>query len=87
MSKVLEETRQEYALEEAGRKWYQRRPRGDAMLYLGARLRDAENDKKSAEALAAATESAALKVIGSYDTEAAAQFYAEVKALKGRYLS
>lgn len=87
MSQILDELRQEYAEEEAGRKWYQRRPKGDAMLYLGARMRDAENAEKAAVALAAATETAALKIIGRYDPDAASDFYAEVQLLKKQYLN
>ena len=87
MGKLLDDLRREYAEEEKGRKWYQRRPKGDALLYLGARLRDVEDERKNAEALAAATKSAALKIIGRYDPEAAEQFYAEIESLRGMYLS
>lgn len=69
MGKILDELRQEYAVEDAGRKWYQRSLKGDAMLYLGARMRDAENTAKDAEKLAYATERAAIDILRRYDSD------------------
>lgn len=69
MGKILDNLRAEYAEEEAGRKWYQRSPRGDGMLYLGARMRDAENKAKDAEKLAYATELAAIDIIRRFDSD------------------
>lgn len=67
MSKILDELREEYAQEEAGKKWYQRSPKGNGMLYLGARMRDAENEARDAEKLAYATEMAAIDILRRYD--------------------
>lgn len=58
----------------------------DSSLYLSARMHDAENEKREMEALAHATETAALRIIGKYDPKAARDFYAEVQALKNRYM-
>lgn len=69
MGEILDELRQEYAEQEAGRKWYQHRPKGDATLYLGARMRDAENSTRKAEKLAHATEKAAVKILRRYDSD------------------
>lgn len=69
MGKILDQLRQEYAEQEAGKKWYQRSPKGDAMLYLGARMRDAENKAKEAEKLTYATELAAIDIIRRFDSD------------------
>lgn len=69
MGKILDELRHEYSEEEAGRKWYQPRPKGDAMLYLGARMRDAEDEKRQLEKRVAATERAAIHIIGRFDAD------------------
>lgn len=82
MSQILDALRAEYAQEEAGRKWWQRSPKGDGMLYLGARMQDAENAQINAEQLAHATERAAVHIIKRYGAEAVDAFYQELKLIK-----
>lgn len=69
MGKILDDLRQEYAQEEAGRKWYQPRPKGDGMLYLGARMRDAEDAQRELEKRVVATERAAIDIIKRWDSD------------------
>ena len=69
MGKILDELRQEYAEKESNRKWYQRPAKGDATLYLAARMRDAENATKKAEELAYIIEMSALDIIRRYDSD------------------
>lgn len=84
MGVVLDKLRQEYAEEEAGRKWYQRRPKGDAVLYLSARMRDAENEKREAEQLAYATEMAAIDILRRYDGDGSLvqEFHQRIKEIR-----
>lgn len=88
MGRILDGLRDEFDQEATtnifGRKVYKNK--GSAMLYLGARLKDAEYEKKNAQALAHATETVALRIIGRYDLQAASEFYSEVQAMKMRYL-
>lgn len=69
MGKILDELRQEYAAEGANRKWWQRAPKGNSILYMGARMRDAEREKRETEKLAYATEEAAIDIIGRFDAD------------------
>lgn len=87
MGKILDELRREYAEEEAGRKWYQRSPRGDVTLYLNARMRDAEVEAKDYMELAHATELAAIDILRRYDPDGSLvmEFKANIQQQK-RYL-
>jgi hypothetical protein len=79
MGQVLDQLRNEYKQESANRKWWQRAPKVDAMLYLGARMRDTEDEKRDLEKQLVAMERAAIKIIGRYDADGS--LYREWKAL------
>lgn len=79
MGQVLDQLRNEYQQESDSRKWWQPAPKGDAMLYLGARMRDAESEKRDLEKQLAAMDSAAMKVLGRFDADGS--LYREWKTL------
>ena len=74
MGKILDSLRAEFQQEATtnifGRKVY--KDEGNATLYLGARMRDAEDEKRQLEKRCAAMESAAMRILGRYDADGTA---------------
>jgi hypothetical protein len=89
MGYILDSLRAEFDEESTtnffGIKRYPKARKGDGMLYLSARMRDAENEAKRAKELAYATEQAAIDLLGRYDGDGSLirEFKQQIEIRKG----